>query len=189
MAAYHAPKRVALACKRMRSGFSVLKFCMRTFSGYLFRNRQARRRKLHIACGDFFTKVTGAPLRCVSFSAKGHARLPCSVASALATVRCRYQPFAGSDPPRKAEMHSLLLPLYTSERVTLVPIFVEIKIGHTLHSSSLPQKSPAALRDKKHSRVPRLGFLPFACLPLFRGLRLRRRGTKKDPYGSFLCGS
>ena len=60
MAAYHAPKRVALACKRMRSGFSVLKFCMRTFSGYLFRNRQARRRKLHIACGDFFTKVTGA---------------------------------------------------------------------------------------------------------------------------------
>ena len=59
MAAYHAPKRVALACKRMRSGFSVLKFCMRTFSGYLFRNRQARRRKLHIACGDFFTKVTG----------------------------------------------------------------------------------------------------------------------------------
>ena len=77
----------------------------------------------------------------------------------------------------------------TSERVTLVPIFIEIKIGHTLHSSSLPQKSPAALRDKKHSRVPRLGFLPFACLPLFRGLRLRRRGTKKDPYGSFLCGS
>lgn len=56
MAAYHAPKRVALACKRMRSGFSVLKFCMRTFSGYLFRNRQARRRKLHIACGDFFYK-------------------------------------------------------------------------------------------------------------------------------------
>ena len=76
---------------------------------------------------DFFTKVTGAPLRCVSFSAKGHARLPCSVASALATVRCRYQPFAGSDPPLKAEMHSLLLPLYTSERVTLVPIFYCIK--------------------------------------------------------------
>ena len=28
-------------------------------------------------------------------SAKGHARLACSVASALATARCRYQPFAG----------------------------------------------------------------------------------------------
>ena len=31
-------------------------------------------------------------------SAKSHARLACSVASALATVRCRYQLFAGSAP-------------------------------------------------------------------------------------------
>ena len=34
------------------------------------------------------------PLRLLS--AKGHARLTCSVANVLATVRCRYQPFAGA---------------------------------------------------------------------------------------------
>ena len=33
-------------------------------------------------------------LRRCSFSAKGHARLICSVVNALATVRCRSQPFA-----------------------------------------------------------------------------------------------
>jgi len=33
------------------------------------------------------------PLRLLS--AKGHARFACSLASALTTARCRYQPFAG----------------------------------------------------------------------------------------------
>ena len=51
-------------------------------------------------CSDFFfaygKKEVIRPLPCSSFSAKGHARLACSVASALTTVRGRYHPFAGA---------------------------------------------------------------------------------------------
>ena len=43
-------------------------------------------------------KAAAAPLPCSSFSAKGHARLACSLASALTTARCRYQPFAAAAP-------------------------------------------------------------------------------------------
>nr|DAW95664.1 MAG TPA: hypothetical protein [Bacteriophage sp.] len=78
----------------MRSGFSVLKFCMRTFSGYLFRNRQARRRKLHIACGDFFTKVTGELMPPLLLFTKTLARFACSLVNALSTAHSRCQLFA-----------------------------------------------------------------------------------------------
>ena len=43
-------------------------------------------------------KAAVAPLPCSSFSAKGPARLACSLASALTTARCRYQPFAAAAP-------------------------------------------------------------------------------------------
>ena len=43
-----------------------------------------------------FAKAAGAHMPLLLLCAKGHARLACSVASALATVRCRCQPFAGS---------------------------------------------------------------------------------------------
>ena len=45
-----------------------------------------------------FAKKNIRPLPCSSFSAKSHARLTCSVASALATAHCRYQLFAGNAP-------------------------------------------------------------------------------------------
>ena len=47
------------------------------------------------ACGK---KDVIRPLPCSSFSAKGPARLACSLASALTTARCRYQPFAAAAP-------------------------------------------------------------------------------------------
>ena len=43
-------------------------------------------------------KAAVAPLPCSSFSAKGPTRLACSLASALTTARCRYQPFAAAAP-------------------------------------------------------------------------------------------
>ena len=58
-------------------------------------------------CSDIFfapgrlylpQKAAVAPLPCPSFSAKGPARLACSLASALTTARCRYQPFAAAAP-------------------------------------------------------------------------------------------
>ena len=51
-----------------------------------------------------FSKVRACSFRCSSFSAKSRVRVACSVASALITVRCRYQPFAscvGVSPPAK----------------------------------------------------------------------------------------
>ena len=43
----------------------------------------------------FFVSQNRPPLHCSSFSAKGRARLTCSVVNALATACCRCQPFAG----------------------------------------------------------------------------------------------
>ena len=57
-----------------------------------------RRSKVRFAPASFFAcgrKEAIRPLPCSSFSAKGHARLACSVASALATAHSRYHPFAG----------------------------------------------------------------------------------------------
>ena len=44
----------------------------------------------------FFTKIRAHLRRCSSFAQKVTLRLACSVTSALAMARCRYQPFAGS---------------------------------------------------------------------------------------------
>ena len=49
------------------------------------------------ACGKKEEVI--CPLPCPSFSAKGHARLACSVVNALATARCRHHPFAGACDP------------------------------------------------------------------------------------------
>ena len=65
-----------------------------------------RRSKVRFAPTSFFAfgrcicrkKAAVAPLPCSSFSAKGPARLACSLASALTTARCRYQPFAAAAP-------------------------------------------------------------------------------------------
>jgi len=75
-----------------------------------------RRRKLHIACGDFLmlrikSRLALAPL--LLLSAKSHARLACSVVNALATARCRYQLFAGNaglNPSIKNAISSFLHP-------------------------------------------------------------------------------
>ena len=62
-------------------------------------------------------KAAVAPLPCSSFSAKGPARLACSLASALTTARCRYQPFAAAAPcgagdgPRRAHRTRKSVPL------------------------------------------------------------------------------
>ena len=53
-----------------------------------------RRRKLCIVCGDFSLKNHLALTTLLLLSAKGLARFACSLASALATALCRYQPFA-----------------------------------------------------------------------------------------------
>lgn len=56
-----------------------------------------RRRKLHIACGDFSIEKSPAhAFRCVSFSAKGRVRAACSLVNALTTALAHYQPFAGT---------------------------------------------------------------------------------------------
>ena len=55
------------------------------------------RRKLHIACDDFFMLRIKSHLALISLlllSAKSPARLACSLASALTTARFRYQLFA-----------------------------------------------------------------------------------------------
>ncbi len=67
-----------------------------------------RRRKLHIACGDFFKKSPARSFRCVSFSAKGHARLICSLVNALTTALCRYQPFAGHACGARASFYPMI---------------------------------------------------------------------------------
>ena len=59
----------------------------------------------------FFWKVVGSLTPSLLLSAKSHARLTYSVASVLATVRYRYQLFAGSNSPH--HMASLLLPVDT----------------------------------------------------------------------------
>ncbi|MCI9626370.1 MAG: recombinase family protein [Clostridia bacterium] len=53
-----------------------------------------RRRKRHIACGDFSTEVAVCSFCCGSFFAKSLARFACSVVNALTTALCRYQLFA-----------------------------------------------------------------------------------------------
>ena len=57
-----------------------------------------RRSKVRFAPASFFAcgrKEAIRPLPCSSFSAKGHARLACSVVNALATAHSRCHPFAG----------------------------------------------------------------------------------------------
>ena len=68
------------------------------------------------ACGF---KISHPPAPLLLLCAKGHARLACSVASVLATARCRYQPFAGSSPTLKDGMAYLLPPIYASEQSPL----------------------------------------------------------------------
>ena len=63
----------------------------------------------------FFCKNQSALTPLLLLSAKSHAQLTCSVASALAAVRCRYQLFAGSNPPPKNGVASLLLRLDSRE--------------------------------------------------------------------------
>ena len=82
--------------------YSVVCMCWRTVflkmpGDYFTPNDSLRRAKRH---GHRVTQSV-ARLSCdagAPHSAKSHARLACSVASALATVRCRYQLFAGSAP-------------------------------------------------------------------------------------------
>ena len=54
-----------------------------------------------ISLAATFLKVTDPLIPLRLLSAKGHARLTCSVVNAIATVRCRYQPFAGAPAARR----------------------------------------------------------------------------------------
>mgnify|MGYP004421822137 CR=1 FL=1 len=76
------------------------------FVNISFYSRLTRRRKLNIACGDLFTKITGAliPLRLLfrkrsrcskSLSKKVALRLRCSLVNALATLRLATNLFQG----------------------------------------------------------------------------------------------
>ena len=51
----------------------------------LFHVVLTRRRKLHIACGDFLQKSLAHSFRCVSFSKTGHVHFGCSRVNALTT--------------------------------------------------------------------------------------------------------
>ena len=90
----------AKSALRLLSNYDPLRWARSWFScynsGYLFCQRFPRRSKLCIACSDFLQKSERTLRRCSSFAQKVMLRLACSVASALATARCRYQPFAGS---------------------------------------------------------------------------------------------
>ena len=79
------------------------------------------------ACG-FKISLPPAPL--LLLCAKGHARLACSVASVLATARCRYQPFAGSSPTLKDGMAYLLPPIYASEQNPFAPAYFYLRKMH-----------------------------------------------------------
>ena len=67
-----------------------------------------RRSKLYIACSDFY-KNQSALTPLLLLSAKSHAWLTCSVVNALATFRCRYQLFAGSNPHKPFMLAAFLL--------------------------------------------------------------------------------
>lgn len=69
---------------------------------YLFHVRKTRRRKLHIACGDFLQKSLAHSFRCVSFSKTGHVHFGCSLVNALTTPLAHYQPVLG---PRVRLLH------------------------------------------------------------------------------------
>ena len=77
-----------------------------SFSQALFMPEQALYRLLRLFC-----KSQSALMPLLLLSAKSHARLPCSVVNALATVRCRYQLFAGSNPHHHFTLASFLLPV------------------------------------------------------------------------------
>ena len=79
------------------------------------------------ACGF---KITLPPAPLLLLCAKGHARLACSVASVLATARCRYQPFAGSSPTLKDGMAYLLPPIYASEQNPFAPAYFYLRKMH-----------------------------------------------------------
>ncbi len=55
-----------------------------------------RRRKLHIACGDFFTKVAGALISLRLLSEKGHAAPSLLACKRVRDVPACYQPFSGT---------------------------------------------------------------------------------------------
>ena len=73
-----------------------------------------RRRGLRTARNGVFRRRSLSPS--LLLSAKGHARLACSVVNALATARCRYQPFAGYMKKTGFWMPQKKKPLHTSVR-------------------------------------------------------------------------
>lgn len=103
----------------------------------------------------FFWKVIGSLTPSLLLSAKSHARPTYSVASALATVRYRYQLFAGSNSPH--HMASLLLPVDTrlSLDAICVPgsafffcLFTRVYGGH-LFRQHFSHWDPKLLRNER----------------------------------------
>ena len=139
---------------------------------YLFYSPLTRRRKLRIACDDFFSKSHPALTPLLLLSAKGHARRACSVASALATARCRYQPFAGcvgSVSTSKTPKTSFSCGSDTSEQSPLCSglffcLWQKNKPSARSLAPPFPTKS-AALRGPRHPLRLRLKLLPTAKVP------------------------
>ena len=92
----------------------------------------------------FFAKISRPPAPLLLLFAKSHARLTCSVASALTTVRCRYQLFAscvGVSPPAKTVKTSPPQAAYRLRR-----LFCKSRRVRSLRCSSFPKKVTPRLR-------------------------------------------
>ena len=124
-------------------------------------------------------KAAVAPLPCSSFSAKGPARLACSLASALTTARCRYQPFAAAAPRGSGDGAGRAC--RTGKHATSEQALYRLLRLFSFYSKSRSALTPLLLLFRKRPRSARL----FACkrshngslsLPAFCGCRASRRG-------------
>ena len=103
-----------------------------------------RRSKVRFAPAYFLAKISRPPAPLLLLFAKSHARLTCSVASALTTVRCRYQLFAscvGVSPPAKTVKTSPPQAAYRLRR-----LFCKSRRVRSLRCSSFPKKVTPRLR-------------------------------------------
>ena len=125
-----------------------------------------RRRKRHIACGDFFTKVTAHSFCCVSSFAKGHACCGYALVNAGIMPPLRYQPFASMP----AAQITKLFTLPRSERTWFRSDFC-------LHENQSHAPSFLLYRKKEHSATCSVvnAFTTARCrYYLFASMRLRR---------------
>ena len=111
----------------------------------------------------FFAKNRSALISLLLLSAKSHARLACSLASALTTARCRYQLFAV--PPAGGNIHSIISIFYDYTYISKHPLCDSfcrlLEILHAIISSKyawVPYGNPEThlntLRDGRRGFCP-----------------------------------